>query len=349
MTDPAAQPENASLRARLASLQEGFWALAELASEPMAGPLPDHVQSAAQPARSLTGISGALGLVSLILLCLSGRLWIAATLGLVSVLGGVLGFILVRAIRATIPTNLWHPLNPTGPHLSPRPTAVLSWGDEGLYYVERPGRYFGLPVGTRMAILKPEGSDDLLVYAPEDLPIPLVRAIQRLGTIRWVVFPTERQAESPPDWLANFEDTERWCPGRWSSDASPGWPAGFVEAQVLSGAPGSDELVMYHPASGTLLVKAAILNLGHDPETSLLDQGSLQLLAMARRPGPDLPRKWRMRHCPSLSGEVTRVSSWTFERIFLAHGHLIDHQGKRVWNEAYAFMNPTEPRSQDAA
>ncbi len=348
MTEPAAQPEDASLRARLALAQEGFWALAEWVSEPMETPLPAHIQRAVQPARILAATSAVLGGFSLLWMCLSGRIWVGATLMLTSLIGGVLGLALIRAISATRPSHIWQPLNPVDLH--PRPSkGLLSWGDEGLFYIERPGRHLGLSVGTRMAILRPEDTEDLLVYAPVDLPVPMIRALHQLGAIRWVVFPTRQEAERPPDWVNHLEEADLWCPDRWKSGASPEWPEGFVEAQTLSDEPSMQELILYHPRSSTLIVKSAILNLGHDPDRPLLERGSLHLLAMARRPGPALPRKWRTRHDPSLSSEVTRVASWSFERVFLAHGPLIDHQGKQVWNEAYAFVNPTEPRSQDAA
>jgi len=190
-----------------------------------------------------------------------------------------------------------------------------------------------------MAILTANGSGDLLVYAPIPLPVRVVRRIRALGTIRWVVFAHEQDALVPPPWLEDFPAADSWTPSRFLSDSPTPWDPEFVEALVLGGDSRFEEAVLFHKPSLTLVVQSAVLNLGHGESLGWLDTWGLKVLGMDRRPGPSIDRKWTIRNREDLSRDVSSVAAWPFERIFLSHGHLIDHGSQEAWRGAYAFVN----------
>lgn len=328
-----------SSRRHLAHLQEIFWVLGEHLTGPQPSPAPEADTNASVPAQALMVTGAALFVISLVSLLLLGMPCASMTLGLTGLLGGLLGLTLMRGVLATSPPHPWEP-QPDQEHPdAPAPKGLVAWRDNALWYIEQPKVWRGVPIGTRMAILTANDSGDLLVYAPNPLPSPVVRSLKALGEIRWVVFAHEQDVLNPPPWLEGFPSAERWSPSRFLSGDPTPWDPAFVEGQVLRGDPRFEEAVLFHKPSKTLVVQSAVLNLGHGANLGWLDTWGLKLLGMDRRPGPTIDRKWTTRNREDLHEDASSVASWNFERIFLAHGHLIDHHSREAWRDAYAFVN----------
>jgi hypothetical protein len=314
--------------------------------EHLTGPQPPHGPDtdarAIVPAQVLMAAGAGLCLISLVSLFLVSMPCASVMLGLTGLLGGLLGLTLTRSVLATSPPHPWEPHADLATSDASPPHGLVAWGDTSLWYIEQPRVWNGAHIGTRMAILTANGSGDLLVYAPTALPTPLVRSLSALGEIRWVVFAHEQDALTPPLWLDSFPDAERWTPSRILSSPPPTWDPSFVEGLVLRGDPQFEETILFHKPSLTLVVQSAILNLGHGGKLGWLDLWGLKLLGMDRRPGPSIDRKWTTRNRADLSEDASTVAAWPFERIFLAHGHLIDHRSQEAWRDAYAFVNHPE-------
>ena len=313
--------------------------LGEHLTGPQPSPAPETDTSANVPAQILMATSAALFVISLVSLLLLGMPCASLTLGLTGLLGGLLGLTLTRGVLATSPPHPWEPQPDRELPDAPTPHGLAVWGDTSLWYIEQPKVWNGAHIGTRMAILPANDSGDLLVYAPNPLPAPVVRSLKALGKLRWVVFAHERDVLTPPPWLEGFPAAERWGPSRFLSGAPTPWDPAFVEGRVLRGDPRFEEALLFHKPSKTLVVQSAVLNLGHGANLGWFDTWGLKLLGMDRRPGPAIDRKWTTRNKEDLSQDASFVASWPFERIFLAHGHLIDHHSQEAWRGAYAFVN----------
>ena len=76
----------------------------------------------------------------------------------------------------------------------------------------------------------------------------------------------------------------------------------------------------------------------HDERAGgVFEAGGFELVGMCERPGPPTDWKLTLDDRAAVAREAERVASWSFERIVLAHGPLIDRDARDVWRDAFAF------------
>jgi hypothetical protein len=113
---------------------------------------------------------------------------------------------------------------------------------------------------------------------------------------------------------------------RWADDLSQVWFSARFEKEV----------VFFHRASKTLMCADALLNLSRHPSAAT------RFVAFAignRGPGEGSLERWfAVRDRRACRDQVERMLSWDIERIALAHGGLIEREGRAVLREAYDWV-----------
>lgn len=150
----------------------------------------------------------------------------------------------------------------------------------GVYTADRPFYWNNIDVGGRMAVIQ-VGEGDLWVHSPVELDEPLIDALAKLGTVKYVVSPNYEHLKYASQWAEEFPDAFMWgCPGlaermpevRWEGEipAHVLRPEGRkldncwsfdtivplhldMEVNPFTGKPFFNEVIFYHTPSKTLL------------------------------------------------------------------------------------------------
>ena len=209
----------------------------------------------------------------------------------------------------------------------------------GVYTLERPLRFLGLEIGTRMTVL--QQSDGLLLHSPIDVP---PEHLEEFGKPCQVLAPNKFHHLFVKPWID--AGLEAW--------AAPGLPekrpdvsfTGVVESGThpfgsdievftLTSFSLSNEVVLFHKPSRTLVVTDLVFNLPRTApwltrfamwcacgypgcQTSLLER-----VGMKRK----IARQ-----------EIKAILDFGFERIIMAHGDVIEHDARDAFTHAWRWL-----------
>ena len=155
---------------------------------------------------------------------------------------------------------------------------------ENIWYVDRPFRFLGAKIGTRMSIVRLSGSDSLFVHSPIEPWDELIQEIKKLGTVRYIVSPNKWHHLFAQSFKALFPEAKLFgAPGLeikrkdiqfdgvldqnlqfdWSSD---------LDMVLVEGVPIFNEIIFFHRSSKTILVTDCLLYTSPSPRDGLLSR-----------------------------------------------------------------------------
>lgn len=217
---------------------------------------------------------------------------------------------------------------------------------EGIWIGEAPLRFYGLPLGTRITIVRlPDGG--LWIHSPVEITPALGAEIRSLGTVRHVVSPNKlhhlhlasaKQAfpaaklHAPPGLRAKRTDLA--FDGELGSEPHADW-AEALDQLVIEGSRVMQEVVFLHRASRTLIVADLCEHFG--PGSPWLVRMLARIAFMYGR--PCMPPDWRLtfRDRVATRRSFSRLLAWDFERVILAHGGLLEAGARRIFEREYAW------------
>lgn len=216
----------------------------------------------------------------------------------------------------------------------------------GVWIAEAPLRFFGLPFGTRMTVVRlSDGS--LLLHSPIPLPTRLRAQVDALGPVRCVVSPNKLHHLFLAPALAAYPRARLYVPpglarkrpelagGEPLTDVAPAAWAETLDQLVVRGSWLMEEVVFLHRASRTLIVADLCEHFGR--HSAFLTRAVARVAGMYGR--PRMPPDWRFTFRDRAACRVAfaRLLAWDFDRVILAHGALIDAGAKPVFEREYAW------------
>lgn len=224
-------------------------------------------------------------------------------------------------------------------------TAQLEPFAEDLWTVSRPQKFWGLETGTRMTIVR-LGDGGLFVHCPVAIDPELRREVDALGPVRAVVAPSLFHHLYVGQWIQAYPEASVWaCPGLERKRSDLVWngvlgdtPAEVWKADVEQAAFTArfeNEIVFFHPKSRTLVCADALLNLSQHP--SRMTRAVARLMANTG-PGKGYLERVAVRDYRLGRRQVDRIAAWDIDKITLAHGGQVAHDGRRVLLEAFAWL-----------
>lgn len=226
----------------------------------------------------------------------------------------------------------------------PRPLRELA---PDLWVAERPQRFYGLEVGTRMTVVRlADGS--LLLHSPVSLDAALREELDALGPVRFAVAPNRvhhlhagevaRLYPGARLWVAPGLERKRpdlAFEGVLGDEAPPPW-RGQVDQVFFRGRPYENEVVFHHRASRTLVLcdLAFHFRAGTHPVTRLL----MRLLRSYDRFGPSRLDPLLIRDRRQARESLERILAWDFDRIVVAHGDVLERGGRQALRDGYAWL-----------
>jgi len=220
--------------------------------------------------------------------------------------------------------------------------------DENLWIVEREQRFYGLPVGTRMTVVR-LADGILLLHAPVSLDADLRRALDALGPVRQAVAPNRVHHLYAGEVARHYPGTRLWVApglerkrpdleiaGVLDDEAPPEW-RGQLDQVFFRGRPYENEVAFFHRASRTLLLCDLAFNFGPKahPATRLL----MRLIRSYGRFGPSRLDPLLIRDRRAARESLERILAWDFDRVVMAHGDdVVERGGREALREGYAWL-----------
>ena len=214
----------------------------------------------------------------------------------------------------------------------------------GIWTVSSPLKLAGVDFGTRMTIVR-VGGDGLVLISPCPIDDALAAEIDALGTVRAVIAPNAFHYLYFVDAAERYPDAIRFLaegvagklgstpPGSiiLSSEADSLWSAD-LEQCMIEGAPMTNEILFYHPASRTLILTDLCFNF--DPAPSGWPGIFLRLMGVHGRLAVSRLMRFALRDREKVRPVLERILEWDFDRIIVTHGVLVERNGHRLFREA---------------
>ena len=225
--------------------------------------------------------------------------------------------------------------------------ALTPFVEDRLWTCWRPQRFYGMQMGTRMTVCK-LGDGSLWVHSPIAPDDALVERLRSLGTVRWLVAPSNIHHLYVLDFASRFPEAEIWgspklpakrpdisFAGVLDDEAPDAW-AGEFEQRAVLGNLYLDEVVFCHRPTRTLIVADLCEEANRD--WPLVSRTLARLAGIYERHGPPRDMKLLFRHDKKATRQtVERILSWDFDRMILSHGRLVETGAYEVFRRAYEF------------
>jgi hypothetical protein len=220
--------------------------------------------------------------------------------------------------------------------------------DESLWVIDHPFKAAGIPVGTRTTLVR-LSDGGLFLHSPGPLSVALAKQIDALGSVRCIIAPNMFHhlyvAENARAWQAA---TVHLAPGlatkrkdlsfneELGDEPSPIWSADIDQVWVR-GSKIVNEVVFLHRASRTLILTDLSFNFAHASQRSL--RIFLKVMGAYGHFGPSRMMRFVYRDRALLRESVERILCWDFDRIVVSHGDLVEHDGRRIFADAFEWLD----------
>lgn len=214
----------------------------------------------------------------------------------------------------------------------------------GIWTVATPLKLAGVDFGSRMTIVR-IGGDGLVLISPCPIDDALAAEIDALGQVRAVIAPNAFHYLYFVDAAERYPDAGRYLAEgvakklgstpagavTLSAEADPLWKADLEQCKI-EGAPKTNEVVFFHPASHTLILTDLCFNFNPAPSgwpgIFLRIVGAHGRLAVSRLMRTLLKDRKKVRPI------IERILEWDFEQIVVTHGAIVKRNGRRLFREA---------------
>ena len=226
----------------------------------------------------------------------------------------------------------------------PRPLRQLA---PDLWVADRPQTFYGLPVGTRMTIIRLAGGA-LLLHSPVALDPQLRAELDAIGHVRYVVAPNRVHHLYAGAVATPYPEARLWIGpglerkrpdltfvGVLGDEAPEEWRKA-VEQVFFRGRPYENEVVFFHRPSRTLILCDLAFNLG--PGTATVTRLLMKLVRSYGVFGPSKLDPLLIRDRAAARASLERILAWDFDRVIVAHGDVLEHGGREALRAGYAWL-----------
>ena len=218
---------------------------------------------------------------------------------------------------------------------------------DDVWVTERPQRFFGLPVGARMTVIRLSGGR-LLLHSPLPLDAALRVELDALGRVACAVAPNRLHHLYAGDVVRAYPDARLWvAPGLPEKrpdlvhagvlgDEAPVEWRGELEQAFFRGRPYENEVAFFHPATRTLILCDLAFNFG--PRDAWPTRVLMSLLRSYGKLGPSKLDPLLIRDRAAARASLDRILAWDFDRVIVAHGDVQESGGYPLIRDGYAWL-----------
>ncbi|MGF1468671.1 MAG: DUF4336 domain-containing protein [Sandaracinaceae bacterium] len=221
-----------------------------------------------------------------------------------------------------------------------------------LWVVNRPLRFLGVSVGTRMTVAR-LADGGLALHSPVEIDDDLAAALARLGPVRMLVAPNRFHHLYLAAAAARYPDAEvLGVPGLERKRPDVAFSRLLTEAGELDAAIGHapftgvgalfpwgvedfEEQLFLHAPSGTLVVTDSAYCFG--PDDPAPTRFAMWMLGAYGRLGPSRLEAWGSRRA-EVEAALEPILAWDFDRVIPAHGRVVETGGKAAFRAGYEWL-----------
>jgi hypothetical protein len=216
-----------------------------------------------------------------------------------------------------------------------------------IWIAERSQSFYGLPVGTRMTVMRLPG-ERLLLHSPVALDPKLRAELDAIGRVSYVVAPNRVHHLYAGDVAKAYPEARLWiAPGLERKrpdlefvaildDESPEEWREEVGQTFVRGRPYENEIVFFHRSSRTLILCDLAFNFG--PRAAVSTRFLMKLIRSYGRFGPTKLDPFLIRDRAAARKSLERILAWNFDRVIVAHGDIVESGGRESLREGYAWL-----------
>jgi len=219
--------------------------------------------------------------------------------------------------------------------------------DDGLWIADQSLRVAGVDLGARMTVVRlADGS--LLLHSPIRPTKELIDEVGALGRVSAIVAPNRFHHMFAGPWMEAFPGTPLFVApgletkradlaiaGVLSDTPEPIWQ-GSLDQAVLHGIPLTNEVVFFHRASRTLIATDLAFHIG--PDHPALTRLLFRVSGAYGRLAPTFLERFLVRDRARCRAAIERILDWPFERVIVAHGTVVESDGRRQLARGYAWL-----------
>ena len=222
---------------------------------------------------------------------------------------------------------------------------MLTQHADNLWTVHHNNTFIGLNFGARMTVVRlPDGS--LLLHSPVPISDSLAEDLDRLGSVQHLVAPNLFHHLFIGDAAARWPAARVYAPAGLRQKrpdltihhilGEDPLPEGVVGISLAGQAPLS-ETVLFHPDSCTLVSCDLVLNITNP--VGWWTKFYLSLNGISGRPGVSKVVAWTaFKDHTAMRSSLDDILDLDFDRLIVAHGDVIETDGRRIFRESFAWM-----------
>jgi hypothetical protein len=216
-----------------------------------------------------------------------------------------------------------------------------------VWVADAPLSFAGLEVGARMTVIRLPGPG-LLLHSPIAPNAELVREVEALGPVAFLVAPNKFHHLFLGEWLRPFPEAQVYgapglqekrpdleIAGVLTDEPEPGW-ADTLDQVRVEGCPLVNEIAFFHRPSGTLVATDLAFNVG--PSSPTTTRFVFRLARTYGRLSPTLLERLLVRDRQAFRRSLERILEWPFERVIVAHGEVSETGGREQLVRGYSWI-----------
>lgn len=226
--------------------------------------------------------------------------------------------------------------------------------DTNLWGKEQPLKYFGLEFGTRMTVIRID-QKQLVLISPIQLDKETIAEINSLGTVKYIIapnlfhhfyiqdcksiYPNASLIAAPgletkkPNLKIDYVFTQD--PIDFNHELEYFLFAGF-QTLLPSGFTMANEIVFYHVESQTLILTDTAFYF--DQNFPLISQFAGRLIGCYQKLRPSILEKIATQDRKKVTASIKKLLQWNFQRVIMAHGTIVEKNGKQQLIEGYEWF-----------
>lgn len=228
---------------------------------------------------------------------------------------------------------------------------MLKEVDTDIWVAQQPLRYLGLSVGTKMTVIRLPNRE-LVVISPIQTSETLINQLGELGVVKHIIAPNLYHYLFAAHFKARYPQATFWAaPGLTlkkpelpidrtiqgdRGELFAGLEFVFFNGFKIFGLNGVDELnecVFFHASSRTLILTDIAFYF--DESFPFLTQFAARILGGYKQLSPSLLERIATTKLEPVRASVKQVLQWDFERVVVAHGSIVERDGKEKFKEGY--------------
>ena len=226
--------------------------------------------------------------------------------------------------------------------------------DNNIWVAEQPLKYWGLEVGTRMTVIRLR-TGELIVISPIQSDKSTIEQLNEIGNVAYIIAPNLYHHLFVYDFKSIYQEAQLWVvPGLVSKRPELSFDKvitnkeGSIQEQVdyllfdgfklldLSGPSIVNEFVFFHQKSRTLILTDIAFHF--DETFSLKTRLAAQVLGSYKVLSPSRLEKLATTEKEKVKDSVEKILGWDFNRVIMAHGSIIETNGKQKLKQGYEWV-----------